>query len=224
MVNRDQPFAADDDNYVEDEDEYVEDEDDDPTTLDDWIMGSGEPLIANKERRLLAELDARIHDLADRVYYREMAAAAGTTVDMADLASEKARHAELLEFRRRHPGPADGEPAAAATPAPTDQPPPTVPAGRRSPVIQVEIAIKEALTASEMLHWQELQKGTKQTLIAEKLGISQGAVSKRERALRERIDAISVETIGRPYPAKRMDRGLWARQGRRRNKSAPRQR
>jgi len=75
-----------------------------------------------------------------------------------------------------------------------------------------------------MLHWQELQKGTKQSVIAEKLGISQGAVSKRERALRQRIDAISVEAIGRPYPAKRIDRGLWARQGRRRNKSASGQR
>lgn len=95
---------------------------------------------------------------------------------------------------------------------------------RPSPVRQVKLAINERLSSSELLHWQELQKGTKQTDIAAKLGISQGAVSKRERALRDRIDAISIEAMGRPYPAKRIDRGLWARQGRRRNKSASRQR
>jgi hypothetical protein len=88
----------------------------------------------------------------------------------------------------------------------------------------VEGAIGEKLTPDELLHWQELQKGTKQVAIAKKLGISQGAVSKRERALRERIDAISIEITGRPYPARHVDRGLWARQGRRRNKSASRQR
>jgi len=88
----------------------------------------------------------------------------------------------------------------------------------------VGAAINEKLTPDELLHWHELQKGTTQMAIAEKLGIKQAAISKRERKLRERIDAISMETIGRPYPERLVDRGMWARQGRRRNKSASRQR
>jgi hypothetical protein len=88
----------------------------------------------------------------------------------------------------------------------------------------VEAAINEKLSPDELMHWQELQKGTTQMAIAANLGIKQAAVSKRERKLRERIDAISIETIGRPYPERLVDRGMWARQGRRRNKSDSRKR
>jgi hypothetical protein len=121
-----------------------------------------------------------------------MAAAAGGTVDERASAADKERMARLTEFRRQHPNP----PADANEPEP---PPPSDPLSapvrpiRLGPVRMVEAAINEKLTPDELLHWQELQKGTKQTAIAEKLGIKQAAVSKRERKLRERIDAISIE-------------------------------
>ena len=212
-----QPYSADDDAYPAYEDEDVED-DDDPTTLDDWLSRWSERLTLARERWLLATLDAEVHDLVERIHYRDMAAAAGEPVDPDVSAHDKSRLARLTAFRRHHP-----DPAAEVCERPPASPavPPAAPAkpSRPGPVRMVEAAIKEKLTATEMLHWQELQKGTKQTVIAEKLGIKQGAVSKREAKLRKRIDAISIETIGRPYPAKHIDRALWARQGRRRNKS-----
>jgi hypothetical protein len=213
-----QPFSADEDDYLAD-DEYVNDDEDDPTTLDGWLSGWSEPLTAVRERWLLADLDAEADDLRERIYYRDMAAAAGGTVDETASAVDKERLAKLTELRRQHPdSPADAD-------EPERPPPPGPPSARvrptrPGPVRMVEAAINDRLTPDELLHWQELQKGRKQSAIAEKLGIKQAAVSKRERKLPERIDAISVETTGRPYPERLVDRGMWARQGRRRNKSA----
>lgn len=212
----DQPFSADEDDYSTDDDTI---EDDDPTTLDDWLSGWAEPGSNTVERVFLAELDTRIHDLAERLHYRDVAARAGEEVDRATAESEKALHDRLVKFRRQHPDPAEvSAPDAPGRPSEIE-PAPGRPRHRHSPARQVQRAITERLTVGELLHWQELQKGTTQSGIAEKLGISQGAVSKRERALRDRINAISLETIGRPYPARLIDRGMWARQGRRRNKS-----
>ena len=182
MVEGDQPFSAADDEYPADKDggDYL-------TTLDDWLSGWGEPFTANTQRRLLAELDGRIGDLEQRIYYRDMAAAAGGAVDATDAAGEKALHAELVEFRERHADPEpdqdDTEPSSGTVASPPEPAAPSV-AARPSPVDLVETAINEKLTPSELLHWQELQKGTTQTAIANKLGVSQGAVSKREQALR----------------------------------------
>src|SRR5687767_53108 len=81
MVEGDQPFSADDDDY--DEDEYVEDGDEDLTTLEDWLSGWSEPLTAVMERRLLADLDGEVRDVEERIHYRGMAAAAGETVDVS---------------------------------------------------------------------------------------------------------------------------------------------
>ncbi|MGH2385549.1 MAG: hypothetical protein ACRDGB_10950 [Candidatus Limnocylindria bacterium] len=217
-----QPFSADEDDYLAD-DEYVNDDEDDPTSAVGWLSGWSEPLTAARERWLLEDLDAEAGDLRERIYYRDMAAAAGGTVDETASAADKERLARLTEFRRQHPDP----PADADEPEPPRPPdPPSAPVrpSRSGPVRMVDAALNEKLTPDELLHWQELQKGTKQTAIAEKLGIKQAAVSKRERKLRERIDAISIETIGRPYPERLVDRGMWARQGRRRNNSASRQR
>lgn len=216
-----QPFSTDDEDYAHDEDDYVDDEDDDPTTLEDWLSGWGEPLTAARKRWLLADLDAEVRDLEDRIHYRDMAAGAGETIDAAASATDDERLATLAEFRRRHPDPRPENEEPEESPAP---PPPAAAPSRASPVRLVEAAINEKLTPDELLHWQELQKGTTQKAIADKLGIKQAAVSKRERKLRERVDAISIETIGRPYPERLVDRGLWARQGRRRNKNAPRRR
>jgi hypothetical protein len=218
-----QPFAADDDAYPDDE-EYVDDEDDDPTTLEDWLSGWSEPLTAARERWLLADLDAEVRDLQDRIYYRDMAAAAGGTVDEAAAAVDTERLARLTQFRRQHPDPPPDTDETAEAPPIAD--PPVAPArpSHPSPVRMVEAAINEKLSPDELLHWQDLQKGTTQMAIAAKFGIKQAAVSKRERKLRERIDAISIETIGRPYPERLVDRGMWARQGRRRNKSDSRKR
>lgn len=218
----DQPFSAQDDDNRAGHDADDGDEDD-LTTLEDWMSGWGEPFITSTERRLLAELDGRIQDLEERIYYRDMATVAGGAVDGTDAVREKTVYAELVEFRRRHSDP-DAEEDEGTPEEPDSPSAATESAVRHSPIRLVQVAIQDKLTHDELLHWQELQKGTRQTAIAEKLGISQGAVSKRERALRERIDAISVETIGRPYLERLVDRGTWARQGRRRNKSVPRQR
>ena len=216
-----QPYSADDEGYADDEDLSADDEEeeDDSTTLEDWLAGWREPLTADRERWLLSDLDGEVRDLGDRIYYRDMAAGAGDAVDADASVTDKNRLARLTAFRRDHPDPA-ADVDEPDPPAPT-APPASVKASPPSPVRMVEAAIKEKLTASEMLHWQELQKGTKQTVIAGKLGIKQGAVSKREAKLRERINAISIEMVGRPYPAKHIDRGLWARQGRRRGIKAP---
>jgi hypothetical protein len=213
-----QPFSADEDDYLAD-DEYVNDDEDDPTTLDGWLSGWNDPLTTARERWLLGHLDAEARDLRERIYYRDMAAAAGGTVDERASAADKELLARLTEFRHQHPDP----PADADEPEPPPPDPPSAPVrpSHPGPVRMVEAAINEKLTPDEQLHWRELQKGRKQTAIAEKLGIKQAAVSKRERKLRERIDAISIETIGRPYPERLVDRGKWARQGRRRNKTSP---
>ena len=215
-----QPFSADEGDYLAD-DEYGNDDEDDPTTLDGWLSGWSEPLTAARERWLLEDLDAEARDLRERIYYRDMAAAARGTVDETASASDKERLARLAEFRGQHPDSPADEPEP---PPPPDPPSAPVRPSPPDPVRMVEAAINEKLSPDELLHWQELQKGTRQTAIAERLGIKQAAVSKRERKLRERIDAISIETIGRPYPERLVDRGMWARQGRRRNKSASRQR
>lgn len=223
----DQPFSAqDDDNLVEVHAYDGDAEEEDPTTLDDWMAGWGEPLMPTTEHRLLAELDDRIQDLEERIWYRDMAAAAGEAVDATAAARDGALRSGLLEFRRRHPDsdPEEDEPALGVPDSESAPPARTESALRQSPIRLVQAAIEEGLTPEELFHWQELQKGTTQTSIAEKLGISQGAVSKRERVLRVRIDAISVETVGRTYPERLVDRGKWPRQGRRRNKNAPRQR
>ncbi len=114
-----------------------------------------------------------MRELEERIYYRDMATAAGETVDAAASAVDKERLARLTEFRHQHP-----EPPADAD-APTDPEPHAAPAApaklsRPSPVRMVEAAISEKLTPDELLHWQELQKGTKQTVIAEKLGDQAG--------------------------------------------------
>jgi hypothetical protein len=59
----------------------------------------------------------------------------------------------------------------------------------------VEAAINEKLTPDELLHWQELQKGTRQAAIAEQLGIKQAAVSKRSG---------SSESRSPPSPSRRL--------------------
>lgn len=218
-----QPFSADDDDYRPDDDEYVDGDEDDPTTLEDWLSGWSEPLTVARERWLLADLDVEVRDLEERIYYRDMAAAAGQAVDETASAADKERLARLSEFRREHPDPRADADEPTEPPPPPDPPASATPA-RPSPVRMVEAAINAKLSPGELIHWQELQKGTTQIAIAEKLGIKQAAVSKRERKLRERVDAISIETIGRPYPERLVDRGMWARQGRRRNKSASRQR
>lgn len=55
---------------------------------------------------------------------------------------------------------------------------------RHSPIRLVRAAIEVGLTPEKLFHWQALQDGMTQASIAEKLGITQGAVSKRERVLR----------------------------------------
>ena len=216
----DQPFTPEYDDSPDDYEDEAFREDYEPEFLDEWLWGEAEPVTGATQTRLFEELDGRIRELEDRLYYRRMAIAAGEAADRAAMAAEEADLAELIDFRRRNSEPIVDD-AVEPGPSPSSPEEPTTSERRPSPVRQVEFAIREKLTASEMLHWQELQKGTKQTVIAEKLGIKQGAVSKREAKLRDRINAISVETIGRPYPAKHIERGLWARQGRRRGIKAP---
>lgn len=216
------PFTPEYDDSPDDEDEDY-DEDYEPETLDEWLYGETEPITRATQTHLLAELDRKIAELEDRLYYRRMAIVAGEVADPRNMSADEAELAELVEFRRVNSQPIVENRGARESPHPL---PPESEHGKRgrSPVRQVEIAISEQLTPSELLHWHELLKGTTQQVIAEKLGIKQAAVSKREGKLRERVDAISIETVGRPYPERLVERGLWARQGRRRNKSASRQR
>jgi len=59
--------------------------------------------------------------------------------------------------------------------------------------------LRPHLTGDEYQLWEWLDHGVLQRDVAERLGISQVAVSKRETKLRARVDAIYVEAIGRPY-------------------------
>jgi DNA-binding CsgD family transcriptional regulator len=67
------------------------------------------------------------------------------------------------------------------------------------PVRSPAEVLRPALTASEYEHWEWLEAGEPQSTIADRLGISQAAVSKRERTLRDRVDAIYRERTGAAY-------------------------
>ncbi|MBA2632668.1 MAG: hypothetical protein H0U86_06670 [Chloroflexi bacterium] len=211
---------ADDDDYIDD---GITDE---ASTLDEWLAGWDEPTDLTLSRRLREELVERINDLELRIHYRRVAADAGGVVDDAADGRDRAKLGELTTFRDQL-APLVAEQRSADTETqealenPPDRNPPAVKPGHHR---LREAAISAELNASEWLHWQELLKGTNQTEIATKLGISQGGVSKRELKLRQRVDAISMRLTGRPYSATQIDRGQWARQGRRRNKSRPEQR
>jgi hypothetical protein len=210
-------YEPDDSDADEDDDAYEEIDDYEPMSLEDWRSGWAEADSPDIQRRLLKNLDEQIADLAERIRYRDMAAMAGQPIDAGAAEDDRREHRDLTAFRESHPDP---PPAPTSVAAPEPMPSETAPPAA-NPFRLREAAIKAELSDAELLHWQELQKGTRQAAIAKKLGISQGAVSKRERILRERVDAISVRTTGHPYSEKLIDRGLWARQGRRRNKRAP---
>jgi len=216
---------ADDEDYIDDDtiDDRITDE---ASTLDEWLAGWDEPSDLALSRRLREELVERISDLEQRIHYRRVAADAGDIVDDVTDGRDRAELGELTTFRNQLARPvaeqrsADTEPHEALENPPGRNPPAVKPGPHRLR----EAAINAELNASEWLHWQELLKGTRQAEIATKLGISQGAVSKRELKLRQKVDAISVRLTGRPYSVTQIDRGQWARQGRRRNRSGPEQR
>lgn len=64
----------------------------------------------------------------------------------------------------------------------------------------VDAEIERRLTADERRHLAWLHAGHRQTEIAGWLGVSQPAVVKRERKLRERLDAIHRELTGTAHP------------------------
>jgi hypothetical protein len=216
---------GEDDDYIDDDaiDDGITDE---ASTLDEWLTGWDEPNNLALSRRLREELAERISDLEQRIYYRRVAADAGEIVDDVADGRDRAELGELTTFRHQLARPvaehrsADTEPHEALEDPPDGNPPAVKPGLHRLR----EAAINAELNASEWLHWEEVLKGTRQAEIAPKLGISQGAVSKREFKLRQKVDAISVRLTGRPYSVTQIDRGQWARQGRRRNKSGPEQR
>jgi hypothetical protein len=74
------------------------------------------------------DLDAEARDLRERIYYRDMAAAAGGTVDETASAADKERLARLTEFRGQHPDP----------PADPDDPEPPPPPDPSSPHSQTQ--------------------------------------------------------------------------------------
>lgn len=59
--------------------------------------------------------------------------------------------------------------------------------------------LRPRLMPAEYQHWEWLIAGVIQNEVARRLGISQAAVSKREKKLRAKVDVIFVELTGRPY-------------------------
>ncbi len=59
--------------------------------------------------------------------------------------------------------------------------------------------LRSRLTDAEFEHWTLVDQGVRQVDIAKALGISQPAVSSRERRLRDRINQIYMEATGSPY-------------------------
>lgn len=87
------------------------------------------------------------------------------------------------------PQPADGTPSAAGPP------PPGTPTRSLAP----GDFLRPHLTVEEYQLWEWLDQGVLQREVAARLGISQVAVSKREKKLRARVDAIYIEATERPY-------------------------
>ena len=59
--------------------------------------------------------------------------------------------------------------------------------------------LRPHLTVDEYQLWEWLDQGVLQREVAQRLAISQVAVSKREKKLRARVDAIYIDATGRPY-------------------------
>lgn len=70
----------------------------------------------------------------------------------------------------------------------------------RPPASHYRKALAEHLTAAELVHLGWIEHGDTQHDIAVRLGISQPAVAKRERALIAKVDAVHRKIIGSPYP------------------------
>jgi hypothetical protein len=91
-------------------------------------------------------------------------------------------------------------------------------APRRSafdPAADFARALQAELTDDERDHLEALLRGDRQSVIASRLRISQGAVSKRQIRLRQKVNAIHQRVFGRDYSL--IDRSRIAgRQGRRR--------
>jgi DNA-binding CsgD family transcriptional regulator len=103
-----------------------------------------------------------------------------------------------LEFQMRMHGfsPRGWSPSPGAAPPPPQPPSLSAPSNRLVEPAQV---LRPRLTDNEYQHWEWLDQGVIQVDIGRRLGISQAAVSKRERKLRSRIDAVMTEATGHPY-------------------------
>lgn len=103
-----------------------------------------------------------------------------------------------LEFQMRMHGfpPRGWSPRPGAGPPPAQLPSPSAPSNRLVEPAQI---LRPRLTDDEYQHWEWLDQGVIQADVGRRLGISQAAVSKRERKLRARIDAVMNEATGHPY-------------------------
>lgn len=84
------------------------------------------------------------------------------------------------------------------------------------PAAAFQVALEAELTPDELAHWRLYYQQARSADIATALGVSQGAVSKREPKLVAKVDAIHVRHFGHSYPAQVTDRAQWGRPGRRR--------
>jgi hypothetical protein len=90
---------------------------------------------------------------------------------------------------RWHPQSAD-QPVSAASPPRSGSP--------TRPLAPGDI-LRPHLTVDEYQLWEWLDQGVLQREVAQRFAISQVAVSKREKKLRARVDAIYIVATGRPY-------------------------
>lgn len=145
-----------------------------------------------EEEREVERLTGEIKDLEERIADRRRYGA--TDESLADDLGRLGALRDSLESIEVEAEYADERQLELQTEyATTPKPPP-----RPGPWQAYQAALRAELTTDELRHWQAYSAGTDQAGIVRMLGITQGAVSKREAKLKAKVAAIHMHHFGRP--------------------------